>query len=78
MIPEFDGNSRNRVREFINAVSYAMKNIHPRTSKHCWKPSKFKGKVRVDFHTRDVRSYKQLKHKLEAEYLSKRSTAPYN
>jgi len=25
----------------------------------------------MDFHTRDVRSYEQLKHKLEADYLSK-------
>ncbi|KYN01908.1 hypothetical protein ALC62_07292 [Cyphomyrmex costatus] len=29
MIPEIDGTSRNRVREFLNASSYAMKNIHP-------------------------------------------------
>jgi len=28
MIPKFDSNSRNRVREFLNAASYAMKNIH--------------------------------------------------
>jgi len=36
---------------------------------------KFKGKAMVNFHTRDVRSYEQLKHELETEYLSKRSTA---
>jgi len=29
----------------------------------------------VDFYTREVRSYEQLKHELEAEYLSKQSTA---
>jgi len=78
MIPEFDGNSRNRMREFINAASYAMKNIHPADEQTLLETilcTKFKGKAMVDFHTRDVRSYEQLKHELEAEYLSKRSTA---
>jgi len=64
------------VREFLNAASYAMKNTHPADEQTLLKAilcTKFKGKV--DFHTRDVRSYEQLKHELEAEYLSKRSTA---
>lgn len=29
MIPEIDGTSRDHVREFLNASTYAMKNIHP-------------------------------------------------
>jgi len=71
MIPEFDSNSRNRVRELLNATSYAMKNIHPADEQSCWKPLsiKFKGKAMMDFHTRDVRSHEQ--HELEPEYLSK-------
>jgi len=76
MIPEFDGNSRNCVREFLNAASYAMKNIHPADKQTLLEAilcTKFKGKAMVDFHTRDVCSYEQLKHELEAEYLSKRS-----
>jgi len=78
MIPEFDGNSRNRMREFINVASHAMKNIHPADEQTLLEAIlciKFKGKAMVDLHTRDVRSYEQLKHELEVEYLSKRSTA---
>jgi len=78
MIPEFDGNSRNRVREFLIAVSYAIKNIHPADEQTLLETilcTKFKEKAMVDFHTRDMRSYKQLKHELEANYLNKRSTA---
>jgi len=55
-----------------------MKNIHSADEQTLLEAilcTKFKGKAMVDFHTRDVRSYKQLKHELEAEYLSKRSTA---
>jgi len=29
MIPDFDDNSRNRVREFLNATNYLTKNIYP-------------------------------------------------
>jgi len=75
MIPEFDGNSRYRVREFFNATSYAMKNIHlvyAQTLLETILCTKFKGKAMVDFH---VRSYEQLKRKLEPKYLSKQSTA---
>jgi len=55
-----------------------MKNIHfadEQTLLEAIFCTKFKGKAMVDFHTRDVRSYEQLKHELEAEYLSKQSTA---
>jgi len=33
VISEIDGTSRNRIREFLNACNYAMKNTHLRTSK---------------------------------------------
>jgi len=29
MIPTIDGESKDRVREVLNAANYAMKNIHP-------------------------------------------------
>jgi len=60
MIPEFDGNSRNRVREFINAANYAMKNIHSADKQTLLEAilcTKFKEKAMMDFYTRDVRNY---------------------
>ncbi|XP_036141761.1 uncharacterized protein LOC118645219 [Monomorium pharaonis] len=78
MIPDIDGTQRNRVREFISAGTYAMKNIHP-ADEHILLEAilctKFKGKAMMDFYTRDVYSFEQLKRELENEYLSKRSTA---
>jgi len=74
MIPEFGGNSRNRVREFLNTTSYAMKNIHPASEQTLLEVifcTKFKRKAMMDFHTRDMCSYEQLRRELEAEYLSK-------
>jgi len=65
MIPEFDGNLRNRVRECLNAANYTMKNIHPTDEQTLLKAilcTKFK--AMVNFHTRDVRSYEQLKREL--------------
>lgn len=78
MIPEMDGMSRNRVREFLNATTYAMKNIHPadeHTLLEAVLCTKFKGKAMMDFHTREIISYEQLKREIESEYLGKRSTA---
>jgi len=78
IIPEFDGNARNRVREFLNATNYTMKNIHPadeQTLLNVILCTKFKGKAMVDFHTRDIHSYEQLTRELEVEYLSGQSTA---
>jgi len=78
MIPEIDGTSRNRVREFLNACNYAMKNIHPADEQTVLEAiicTKFKGKAMIDFHTRDIVDYEQLKRELETEYLGKRSTA---
>jgi len=78
MIPEIDGASRNRVREFLNASSYAIKNIHPADEQTLLEAiicTKFKGKAMINFHTRDIIDYEQLKRELETEYLGKRSTA---
>jgi len=78
MIPEIDGTNRNRVREFLNACNYAMKNIHPADEQTVLEAilcTKFKGKAMIDFHTRNIVDYEQLKRELETEYLGKRSTA---
>jgi len=77
MIPEIDGTSRNRVREFLNSCNYAMKNIHPADEQTLLEAvicTKFKGKAMIDFHTRTIVNYEQLKGELETEYLRKRST----
>jgi len=78
MIPEIDGTSRNRVREFLNACNYAMKNIHPADEQTLLEAvicTKFKEKAMIDFHTRTIVSYEQLRRELETEYLGRRSTA---
>ena len=78
MIPDFDGTSRNRVREFLNASSYAMKNIDPTNEYTLLEAilcTKLKGRAMLDFQTRDIQDYEQLKEALEKEYLSKRSTS---
>jgi len=77
MIPEVDGTSRNRVSEFLNASTYAIKDIHP-VDEHTLLEAfctKFKGKAMMDFHTRDIVNFEQLRPELESEYLNKRSTA---
>lgn len=52
MILEIDGTSRNCVREFLNASTYVMKNIHPvdeHTLLDAVLCTKFKGKAIMDF-----------------------------
>ncbi|KAL6266043.1 hypothetical protein P5V15_002903 [Pogonomyrmex californicus] len=78
MIPEIDDTSRGRVYEFLNASMYAIKNIHPADEKSLLEAIlciKFKGKAMMDFCTRDIVNFEQLKRELKKEYLSKRSTA---
>ncbi|XP_011632041.1 uncharacterized protein LOC105423824 [Pogonomyrmex barbatus] len=78
MIPEIDGTSRGRVYEFLNASTYAIKNIHPADEHSLLEAilcTKFKGKAMMDFRMRDIINFEQLKRELEKEYLSKRSTA---
>ncbi|KAL6419610.1 hypothetical protein ACFW04_013698 [Cataglyphis niger] len=59
MIPEFDGTSRHKLQEFLNAsILY----------------TKLKGKAMQDFETRDIQTFKELKHQLETCYQTKQST----
>jgi len=78
MVPTIDDESRDRVREFLNAANYAMKNIHPADEQTLLEAilcTKFKGKAMTNFHTRNMRSYEQLRREIEIEYLGKQSTA---
>jgi len=55
-----------------------MKNIHPvdeQTLLEAILCTKFKGKAMINFHTRDARSYEQLRREIEIEYLGKQNTA---
>jgi len=55
-----------------------MKNIHPADEQTLLEAilcTKFKGKAMINYHTRDVRSYEQLRREIEIEYLGKQSTA---
>lgn len=77
MIPEFNGTTQHKLQEFLSACTYAMKNIHPANEKGlvgailC---TKLKGKAMLDFQTRDIQTYDELKRQLELSYQSRQST----
>jgi len=78
MIPEFDGTSRHRLQEFLNACTYTMQNIHPDDEESLIQGilfTKLKGKAMQDFETRDIQTFAELKQQLETSYQSKQSTA---
>jgi len=78
MIPETDRTSRNQIQKFLNASTYAMSEINPAEEKSLSKTflcTKLTGKAMHDFQTRDIRSFAQLKQKIEMCYLAKRSFA---
>ena len=77
MIPEFDGTSQAKLKEFLSACAYVIKNISPAEEKTLLEAilcTKLKGKAMTDFETRNIDSFQQLKRELETCYLSKRST----
>ncbi|XP_077264813.1 uncharacterized protein LOC143898889 [Temnothorax americanus] len=77
MIPEFDGTSRQKLQEFINACTYAVHNIQPTDEESLVQAilyTKLKGKAMQDFETRDIQTFAQLKQQLEACYQAKQST----
>ena len=76
MIPEFDGNA-SKLQEFLSAMTYAVENIDPAdevTLLGAILCTKLKGRAMLDFQTRKVRDFEQLKQELEACYASKKST----
>lgn len=63
-IPEIDGTSQAKLKEFLSACNYATKSINPaeeRTLLEAILCTKLKGKAMLDFETRDIRSFPQLK-----------------
>ncbi|XP_077257584.1 uncharacterized protein LOC143894822 [Temnothorax americanus] len=76
MIPEFDGTS-SKLHEFLSAASYAIKNINPMeegTLLEAVLCTKLKGRAMIEFQTREIRDFAQLKKELEVCYLSRKST----
>jgi len=76
MIPEFDGASRHKLHEFINASTYAMNNIDPANEESLVQAilyTKLKGKALQDFETRKIQTFEELKQQLEACYQTKQS-----
>jgi len=75
MIPEFDGLSRHKLQEFLNACTFAIQNINPAKGEALVQSilyTKLKGKAMQDFETREIQAYEELK--LETCYLTKQST----
>src|SRR5580765_2390475 len=76
IIPEFNG-TPHKLQEFLSACIYAVHNVDPAKEQSlvgailC---TKLKGKAMLDFQTRDIRTYTELKRQLELSYQSKRST----
>jgi len=77
MISEFDGTSRHKLQEFLNACTYAVQNIKPVDEESLIQAilyTKLKGKAMQDFETREVQIYDELKQQLETCYQTKQST----
>jgi len=77
MIPKFDGTSRHKLQEFLNACTYAVQNINPADEESLIQANlytKLKGKAMQDFETREVQTYDELKQQLETCYQAKKST----
>ncbi|XP_018368333.1 PREDICTED: uncharacterized protein LOC108764548 [Trachymyrmex cornetzi] len=78
LIPEIDGHSRQKMQEFLSASTYAIEKIN-----YADKPAlmeeilntKLKGKLLLDFQTRSIRDFEQLRREIEANYLGKRGTS---
>ncbi|KAL6418437.1 hypothetical protein ACFW04_012091 [Cataglyphis niger] len=66
MIPEFDGTSRHKLQEFLNAYKESLMQAILYT--------KLKGKAMQDFETRDIQTFEELKHQLETCYQTRQST----
>ncbi|KAL6427145.1 hypothetical protein ACFW04_008647 [Cataglyphis niger] len=76
MIPEFDGTSRHKLQEFLNACTYTVRNISPADKESLMQAilyTKLKGKA-MDFETRDIQMFEELKHQLETCYQTRQST----
>ncbi|KAL6446821.1 hypothetical protein ACFW04_001329 [Cataglyphis niger] len=76
MIPEFDG-STHKLQEFLSVTTYAVEHIDPLdeiTLLGAVLCTKLKGRAMLDFQTRKIQNFAQLKNELEICYASKKST----
>lgn len=72
MISEFDGTSQTKLKEFLSACTYAMKNVSSAEEETLLEIvfcTKLKEKAMTDFETRNIEIFQQLKKKLETCYL---------
>jgi len=77
MIPEFNGSSRQKLQEFLNACTYAVQNINPADEESLMQAilyTKLKGKAMQDFETRNIQTFEDLKQQLKTCYQAKQST----
>jgi len=77
MISEFDGTSRHKLQEFLNACTYAVQNINPADEEsliQAFLYTKLKGMAMQNFKTREVQTYDELKQQLETCCQAKKST----
>ena len=76
LIPEIDGTNQNRIQEFLSASTYAMESINPVEEPQLLKAilcTKLKGKAMLDFQTRNIRTFEQLKDEIEMCYTTRKS-----
>lgn len=67
MIPVFDRKSQSQLREFLSACMYAVKSINPtdeRTLLEAILCTKLREQALLDFETRDIHSFEQLKREI--------------
>ncbi|XP_067203548.1 uncharacterized protein [Linepithema humile] len=78
IIPEIDGTSQHKIQEFLSASTYAMESINPTEESQLLKAilcTKLKGKVMLDFQTRNIQTFAELKQELEVCYTTRKSIA---
>jgi len=78
IIPEIDGTSQHKIQEFLSASTYAMESINPTEESQLLKAilcTKLKRKVMLDFQTRNIQTFAELKQELEACYTTRKSIA---
>ena len=78
LIPEIDDHSRQKMQEFISASTYAMEKINFAEKLALLKEivnKKLKEKLLLDFQTRSMTDFEQLRREIEINYLGKRGTS---
>lgn len=77
MIPIFDGKSQAQLREFLSACTYMMKSINlidKRTLLEAILYTKLRERqTLLDFETRDIHNFEQLKREIEIHTLLKKA-----